>query len=189
MYLDQVRMEFGDRPHIYNEFLDIMKTSKSQAIDTPGVIRRVATLFHGNKRLVLGFNTFLTEGYRIELPTDGSSWPVYMEPGRWGVVSIAPPSRASGGASSSGYSSGSPSSASAGGCVDGGNIPTMGGSENGGNVPTIRVGGGVDGVNFPTMDVPTMGEEVDRGNVTTTFFRMVLLRDGGGGGGGRQRRS
>ncbi|KAL3810525.1 hypothetical protein ACHAXA_009449 [Cyclostephanos tholiformis] len=70
MYLDQVRMEFGDRPHIYNEFLDIMKTSKSQAIDTPGVIRRVATLFHGNKRLVLGFNTFLTEGYRIELPTD-----------------------------------------------------------------------------------------------------------------------
>jgi hypothetical protein len=41
MYLDQVKMEFGDRPHIYNEFLDIMKTFKSQAIDTPGVIRRV----------------------------------------------------------------------------------------------------------------------------------------------------
>ena len=37
MYLDQVKMEFGDRPHIYNEFLDIMKTFKSQQIDTPGV--------------------------------------------------------------------------------------------------------------------------------------------------------
>ena len=90
MYLDQVKMEFGDRPHIYNEFLDIMKTFKSQAIDTPGVIRRVASLFHGNKRLVLGFNTFLPEGYRIELPLDGSPWPVYREPGRTGVISIAP---------------------------------------------------------------------------------------------------
>ena len=87
---DQVKMEFGDRPHIYNEFLDIMKTFKSQAIDTPGVIRRVASLFHGNKRLVLGFNTFLPEGYRIELPLDGSPWPVYREPGRTGVISIAP---------------------------------------------------------------------------------------------------
>ena len=91
MYLDQVKIEFGDRPHIYNEFLDIMKTFKSQAIDTPGVIRRVASLFHGNKRLVLGFNTFLPEGYRIELPMDGSSWPVYREPGRSGVIAIAPP--------------------------------------------------------------------------------------------------
>ncbi|EED93752.1 predicted protein, partial [Thalassiosira pseudonana CCMP1335] len=67
MYLDQVKMEFGDRPHIYNEFLDIMKTFKSQQIDTPGVIQRVSALFHGNKRLVLGFNTFLPEGYKIEL--------------------------------------------------------------------------------------------------------------------------
>mmetsp|Transcript_5617 Transcript_5617/g.12774 ORF Transcript_5617/g.12774 Transcript_5617/m.12774 type:complete len:1338 (-) Transcript_5617:117-4130(-) len=93
MYLDQVKMQFGDRhrPHIYNEFLDIMKTFKSQDIDTPGVIRRVASLFHGNKRLVLGFNTFLPEGYRIELPLDGSAWPVYREPGRSGVIVIAPP--------------------------------------------------------------------------------------------------
>ena len=87
-----------------------MKTFKFQVIDTPGVICRVATLFHGNTRLVLGFNTFLLEGYRIELPTDGSLWPVYREPGRLGVVSIAPP--------------GSSSSASVGGCVDGGNVPT-----------------------------------------------------------------
>ncbi|KAL7435268.1 hypothetical protein ACHAXH_008274 [Discostella pseudostelligera] len=90
MYLDQVKMEFGDRPHIYNEFLDIMKTFKSQTIDTPGVIRRVASLFHGNKRLVLGFNTFLPEGYRIELPLDGSAWPVYREPGRSGVGAAQP---------------------------------------------------------------------------------------------------
>jgi paired amphipathic helix protein Sin3a len=91
MYLDQVKMEFGDRPQIYNEFLDIMKTFKSQEIDTPGVIRRVAALFHGNKRLVLGFNTFLPEGYRIELPLDGSPFPVYREPGRSGVTQIPLP--------------------------------------------------------------------------------------------------
>mmetsp|Transcript_56377 Transcript_56377/g.136777 ORF Transcript_56377/g.136777 Transcript_56377/m.136777 type:complete len:1195 (-) Transcript_56377:123-3707(-) len=71
LYLDQVKVEFGDRPHIYNEFLDIMKTFKTQQIDTPGVIRRVSTLFQGNRRLVLGFNTFLPEGYRIELPEHG----------------------------------------------------------------------------------------------------------------------
>jgi Paired amphipathic helix repeat len=51
IYLDQVKVEFGDRPHIYNEFLDIMKTFKTQQIDTPGVIRRVSNLFQGNRRL------------------------------------------------------------------------------------------------------------------------------------------
>jgi len=76
LYLDQVKMEFGDRPHIYNEFLDIMKTFKTQQIDTPGVIRRVSNLFQGNRRLVLGFNTFLPEGYKIELPADGEGPPV-----------------------------------------------------------------------------------------------------------------
>jgi histone deacetylase complex regulatory component SIN3 len=76
LYLDQVKVEFGDRPHIYNEFLDIMKTFKTHQIDTPGVIRRVSNLFHGNKKLVLGFNTFLPEGYKIELPEDGNGPPV-----------------------------------------------------------------------------------------------------------------
>ena len=83
LYLDQVKVEFGDRPHIYNEFLDIMKTFKTQQIDTPGVIRRVSNLFQGNRRLVLGFNTFLPEGYKIELPADGEGPPiaVYRTPG------------------------------------------------------------------------------------------------------------
>eukprot|EP00934_Nitzschia_sp_Nitz4_P006570 Nitzschia sp. Nitz4//scaffold106_size73319//51333//55917//NITZ4_005742-RA/size73319-augustus-gene-0.6-mRNA-1//1//CDS//3329532538//6560//frame0 len=83
LYLDQVKVEFGDRPHIYNEFLDIMKTFKTQQIDTPGVINRVSTLFQGNKRLVLGFNTFLPEGYKIELPEDGDGPPiaVFRAPG------------------------------------------------------------------------------------------------------------
>jgi paired amphipathic helix protein Sin3a len=81
LYLDQVKVEFGDQPHIYNEFLDIMKTFKTQQIDTPGVIRRVSNLFQGNPRLVLGFNTFLPEGYKIELDGDGPPIAVYRQPG------------------------------------------------------------------------------------------------------------
>ena len=43
---------------------------KSQAIDTPGVIERVSTLFRGQPSLIQGFNTFLPPGYRIECSVD-----------------------------------------------------------------------------------------------------------------------
>ena len=93
MYLDQVKLEFGDRPQIYNQFLDIMKTFKTQQIDTPGVIRQVSSLFQGNKRLVLGFNTFLPEGYKIELPIDGGGpVAVYRAPGQDAITQIMGPS-------------------------------------------------------------------------------------------------
>ena len=42
-------------------------------IDTPGVIQRVATLFHGHPSLIQGFNTFLPVGYRIEVGSDAHS--------------------------------------------------------------------------------------------------------------------
>lgn len=94
LYLDQVKAEFGaclcaldmirarllqpkrvtsplgDRPEIYNEFLEIMKSFKSQEIDTPGVIERVSTLFKGYGKLIYGFNTFLPEGYKIDVPIE-----------------------------------------------------------------------------------------------------------------------
>ena len=69
-YLDQVKVRFSDQPDVYNRFLDIMKDFKSQAIDTPGVIERVSTLFNGHPALIQGFNTFLPPGYRIECGTD-----------------------------------------------------------------------------------------------------------------------
>eukprot|EP00629_Pelagomonadales_sp_RCC1024_P005781 CAMPEP_0119260724 /NCGR_PEP_ID=MMETSP1329-20130426/991_1 /TAXON_ID=114041 /ORGANISM="Genus nov. species nov., Strain RCC1024" /LENGTH=893 /DNA_ID=CAMNT_0007260163 /DNA_START=60 /DNA_END=2738 /DNA_ORIENTATION=- len=71
LYLDQVKMAFGDKPEIYNKFLDIMKNFKAQEIDTPGVIQQVSRLFCGNNKLILGFNTFLPDGYKIELPLEG----------------------------------------------------------------------------------------------------------------------
>ena len=69
-YLDLVKVRFQDQPEVYNRFLDIMKDFKSQAIDTPGVIERVSTLFNGHPQLIEGFNTFLPPGYRIEAGWD-----------------------------------------------------------------------------------------------------------------------
>mmetsp|Transcript_13663 Transcript_13663/g.19538 ORF Transcript_13663/g.19538 Transcript_13663/m.19538 type:complete len:1843 (+) Transcript_13663:250-5778(+) len=66
IYLDQVKQEFGKQPRIYNEFLEIMKNFKAHEIDTPGVIRRVSQLFRGYDNLILGFNTFLPDGFQIE---------------------------------------------------------------------------------------------------------------------------
>jgi paired amphipathic helix protein Sin3a len=85
-YLDQVKFQFSDQPDVYNRFLDIMKDFKSQAyamtivtslmltcfffgnrIDTPGVIERVSNLFRGHPSLIVGFNTFLPPGYKIEV--------------------------------------------------------------------------------------------------------------------------
>jgi histone deacetylase complex regulatory component SIN3 len=66
-YLDKVKLEFGDRPRIYNEFLEIMKNFKAHEIDTPGVIMRVSDLFRGYNNLILGFNTFLPDGFKISI--------------------------------------------------------------------------------------------------------------------------
>jgi len=45
------------------------------SIDTPGVIERVSTLFRGHPNLIIGFNTFLPPGYKIE-PTSNPLEPV-----------------------------------------------------------------------------------------------------------------
>nr|CAB3266076.1 paired amphipathic helix protein Sin3a [Phallusia mammillata] len=69
-YLDQVKFQFGNQPQVYNDFLDIMKEFKSQSIDTPGVIARVSHLFNGHPDLIVGFNTFLPPGYKIEVSSN-----------------------------------------------------------------------------------------------------------------------
>ncbi|XP_053206939.1 paired amphipathic helix protein Sin3a-like isoform X2 [Panonychus citri] len=69
-YLDQVKFKFNNQPQVYNDFLDIMKEFKSQSIDTPGVIQRVSNLFRGHPELIVGFNTFLPPGYKIEMQSN-----------------------------------------------------------------------------------------------------------------------
>ncbi|XP_051176886.1 paired amphipathic helix protein Sin3a isoform X2 [Leptopilina boulardi] len=73
-YLDQVKYKFSDQPQVYNDFLDIMKEFKSQSIDTPGVIRRVSHLFKGHPELIVGFNTFLPPGYKIEVQSNAKGY-------------------------------------------------------------------------------------------------------------------
>ncbi|EAT33245.1 AAEL014491-PB [Aedes aegypti] len=73
-YLDQVKFRFGNQPQVYNDFLDIMKEFKSQSIDTPGVIQRVSNLFKGHPELIVGFNTFLPPGYKIEVQANDQGY-------------------------------------------------------------------------------------------------------------------
>uniref|UniRef100_A0A673IJ23 Paired amphipathic helix protein Sin3a n=1 Tax=Sinocyclocheilus rhinocerous TaxID=307959 RepID=A0A673IJ23_9TELE len=95
-YLDQVKLQFGNQPQVYNDFLDIMKEFKSQSIDTPGVISRVSQLFKGHPDLIMGFNTFLPPGYKIESPAltptsqPNPSIPSYASPRSPSVQSHTP---------------------------------------------------------------------------------------------------
>ena len=43
------------------------------SIDTPGVIGRVSNLFKGHPDLIMGFNTFLPPGYKIEVVSSDST--------------------------------------------------------------------------------------------------------------------
>ncbi|KAJ6584994.1 paired amphipathic helix [Mycena capillaripes] len=71
-YLDAVKKQFKNQPEVYNRFLDVMKDFKDQAIDTAGVIQHVSQLFHGNRVLIQGFNTFLPLGYRIDVSNNSA---------------------------------------------------------------------------------------------------------------------
>jgi|TARA_R110002003_G_scaffold126_27_gene11691 paired amphipathic helix protein Sin3a len=92
-YLDQVKVQFADHPDVYNRFLDIMKDFKSGAIDTPGVIERVSTLFAGNPNLIQGFNTFLPPGYKIECGTNGDPNAIRVTTPMGTMVSTMPQAR------------------------------------------------------------------------------------------------
>jgi hypothetical protein len=58
------------------------------SIDTPGVIQRVSELFRGHNNLILGFNTFLPPGFRIEVVNDG---PPASMPSMPGMPHLSPP--------------------------------------------------------------------------------------------------
>merc|ERR1740117_141468 len=64
-YLEEVKRKFKHDEKVYNSFLDIMKDFQSRRIKTEGVIDRVSQLFKGDRALILGFNTFLPDGYKI----------------------------------------------------------------------------------------------------------------------------
>jgi len=49
------------------------------SIDTMGVINRVSELFDGHTELIVGFNTFLPPGYKIEMNATTDSINVYHD--------------------------------------------------------------------------------------------------------------
>lgn len=53
--------------------MNALLITQIKSIDTPGVISRVSSLFHGRPSLISGFNTFLPPGYRIDCSMDGQS--------------------------------------------------------------------------------------------------------------------
>ena len=54
-----------------NEIKTLISMEKySSSIDTPGVIARVSSLFRGHPELIVGFNTFLPPGYKIEVQAE-----------------------------------------------------------------------------------------------------------------------
>eukprot|EP00904_Undaria_pinnatifida_P013737 jgi/Undpi1/9494/HiC_scaffold_27.g11950.m1 len=65
--LAPVKNEFRDKPEVYTEFLDMVKSFKVMAIDGPRLISRVSSLFFGYNTLILGFNNFLPHSHKIEL--------------------------------------------------------------------------------------------------------------------------
>ena len=65
-FIEQVGLEFNDRPHIYNEFLEILNDLETRDIDDVGASQRVRNLFQGYDNLILGFNAFLPDEYNIE---------------------------------------------------------------------------------------------------------------------------
>lgn len=66
-FLDLVRKEFSNEPHMYNTFLNIMKDFKMRLINTTTVIDLVSNLFHDQPLLMQGFSVFLPRDYSLDL--------------------------------------------------------------------------------------------------------------------------
>jgi len=64
-------------PKIVNKTLCLFLVG---SIDTPGVIQRVSNLFKGHPELIVGFNTFLPPGYKIEVQANDQvpCYPFYL---------------------------------------------------------------------------------------------------------------
>ncbi|XP_060193598.1 paired amphipathic helix protein Sin3-like 1 isoform X2 [Lycium barbarum] len=69
-YVKEVKDTFLNQMEKYHMFIDVMKDINNQRIDVGGVIARVKDLFKGYPNLILGFNTFLPNGYEITFNDD-----------------------------------------------------------------------------------------------------------------------
>mmetsp|Transcript_20232 Transcript_20232/g.31603 ORF Transcript_20232/g.31603 Transcript_20232/m.31603 type:complete len:638 (-) Transcript_20232:15-1928(-) len=69
-YVALVKETLGAGTAQYSNFLTILKGYRTGEIAVYDVIDQISELFSGDSELILGFNTFLPEDYKIELPSD-----------------------------------------------------------------------------------------------------------------------
>ncbi|KAK8643542.1 hypothetical protein V6N13_012833 [Hibiscus sabdariffa] len=67
-FLDTVKQRFHEKMEKYYDFVQVIKDFKNQRTDTDGFVATVKELFEGQRDLILGFNIFLPQGFRIPLP-------------------------------------------------------------------------------------------------------------------------
>ena len=70
------------QPEVKTKFEEIMKEFKLERITRHDVIVRMSQLFNGHTELILGFNIFLPEGYKLEVID------VMMRTGKKGMQTI-----------------------------------------------------------------------------------------------------
>eukprot|EP00548_Thalassiothrix_antarctica_P007743 CAMPEP_0194129104 /NCGR_PEP_ID=MMETSP0152-20130528/317_1 /TAXON_ID=1049557 /ORGANISM="Thalassiothrix antarctica, Strain L6-D1" /LENGTH=385 /DNA_ID=CAMNT_0038823187 /DNA_START=38 /DNA_END=1192 /DNA_ORIENTATION=+ len=66
-YVAAIKREFTSDPHVYKQFLSIMKKFHTQAATVPETVEEVCKLFVGHDDLILGFNSFLPKDAQIDL--------------------------------------------------------------------------------------------------------------------------
>ena len=60
-YLNDVMTALLDKPHIYNEFLDLLRKFQFENIDRDFVVSEAKSLLGGHPKLIEGFDAFLGE--------------------------------------------------------------------------------------------------------------------------------
>ncbi|KAJ9091443.1 hypothetical protein QFC20_007633 [Naganishia adeliensis] len=65
-YVDMVKKQCSDRPHMYSRFLDVVVQLKQDNASASKVINSICAMFYDRPVLLNGFNMFLQTGCRIE---------------------------------------------------------------------------------------------------------------------------
>lgn len=66
-YIKEVKKTYAFLPEKYGKFMEILDQFHSRKLDEIGAIRKIIRLFQGHPYLILGFNQFLPEGYKVHM--------------------------------------------------------------------------------------------------------------------------
>ncbi|PNX68816.1 paired amphipathic helix protein SIN3 4-like [Trifolium pratense] len=65
VYLDEIKDAFKDEVEKFNDFIEIMRDFKERRIDVEDVASRVKELFKEHEELLMKFNNYLPDEYKI----------------------------------------------------------------------------------------------------------------------------